>query len=87
MKYTIVFSRSAEKQLEAVPKDDLKKIAKRIDKLQQDPFPLGHEKLSGKEDLYRIRQGNFRVIYSVEGKKLIILILKIGHRREIYRSF
>lgn len=85
MIYSIEFSRSAEKQFADVPRSELKKIAKRIDKLALDPFPPGHEKLKGLDDLYRIRQGDYRILYSIFEAKLIVLIVKIGHRREIYR--
>jgi mRNA interferase RelE/StbE len=83
--YQIELSKSVEKQLEDIPKSDLKKIFQRIDKLSSNPFPSGYEKLKGIEDLYRVRQGDYRVIYSVFEKKLLVLILKIGHRREVYR--
>jgi len=83
--YKVEFSKPAEKQLQDIHGPDLKKIAKKIDKLATDPFMDGSEKLKGSEDLFRIRQGDYRIIYSVFEKKLIILILKIGHRREVYR--
>lgn len=85
MTYTIEFSRAAEKQLLSVQKQDLRKIAQKIDKLSSNPLPSGYEKLKGSEDLYRIRQGDYRIIYTVAEKKLLVLIIKIGHRREIYR--
>jgi len=85
VKYTIEFSRAAEKQFADIPRVELKKLAKRIERLASDPFPPGHEKLKGQEDLYRVRQGDYRVLYSVFERKLLILIVKIGHRREVYR--
>ena len=85
MIYKIEFSKPAEKHLAGIQSADLKKISKKIDKLAADPFPKGSEKLKGGDDLYRIRQGDYRIIYSVFETKLIILVLKIGHRREIYR--
>lgn len=86
MTYKIEFSRMAEKQLDSIPRSDLNKMSKKIEKLALEPFPIGCEKLKGSDDIYRIRQGDYRILYSVFEKKLIILILKIGHRREIYRS-
>ncbi len=68
-----------------IPRDELRKISKRIDKLTVNPFPPGHEKMKGAEDLYRVRQGDYRILYSVLKNKLIVLIIKIGHRREGYR--
>lgn len=85
MTYKIEFSRAAEKRLADLPQVDQKKISKRIDKLASNPFPSGHEKLSGHEDLYRIRQGDYRVLYTVVETKLVVLVVKIGHRREVYR--
>ena len=85
MTYKIEFTRTAEKQLSDVPQVDLKKLARRIDKLAQNPFPPGYEKMKGHDDLYRIRQGDYRVLYSVFEGKLLILVVKIGHRREVYR--
>ena len=86
MKYKVELTRTAEKQLESIPKSDVKKIAKRIDKLVIDPFPNGSEKLKGAEDTYRIRQGDYRILYSVFEKTLVILVFKISHRREVYRD-
>lgn len=86
MIYKIEFTKSAEKQLADFPKTDIKKIAKKIDKLASNPFPPGSKKLEGKEEVYRIRQGDYRILYSVFEKKLIVLVLKIGNRKEIYRK-
>ncbi len=85
MTYKIEFSRTAEKRLADLSQVDQKKISRRIDKLASNPFPPGYEKLSGHEDLYRIRQEDYRVLYTVVEKKLIVLVVKIGHRREVYR--
>ena len=85
MTYKIEFSRAAEDQFSKLPQKESKKIAKRIDKLASDPFPPKCEKLEGEDGIYRVRQGDYRILYSVFEKKLIVLVLKIGHRREIYR--
>lgn len=86
MKYKIEFTRAAEKQIIDIPRIDLKRISNRIDKLAVDPFPSGFEKMQGHENLYRIRQGDYRILYSLFEEKLIVLIVKIGHRREVYRK-
>ena len=85
MTYKIELSRSAQKQISELPHNEIKKIAKRIDKLASNPLPPGHEKLKGQEEIYRIRQGDYRILYSIFEARLLILILKIGHRREVYR--
>jgi len=82
--YKIYIRRSVKKDLLSVSKQDLKRIIKRITLLTQNPRPRGCEKLSGQER-YRIRQGKYRIIYSVQDKELTIWVVKIGHRREVYR--
>jgi len=82
--YKILITDSAVKELEAIPDKDLKKIVLRIRSLAQNPRPQGSQKLSAQER-YRIRMGDYRVVYSIEDKKSEVIIVKIGHRREIYR--
>jgi len=83
-KYKITIKKSAAKELEDIAKKDLRKIIKRIQSLGQNPRPDGSQKLSGKEQ-YRVRPGDYRIVYSIEDQDRIIDIIKIGHRREIYR--
>ncbi len=86
MKYEVEISENAEKSLEKVPKKDRLKIIEKIDALEQDPMPLGSIKLQcHKEALYRIRSGDYRVIYSIKKDILLVLVVEIGHRREVYR--
>ncbi len=85
MTYKIEFENRIEKQLTEIPRNDVKKLIKRIEKLADTPFPAGHEKLQGTENLYRIRQGDYRVLYSVFEDRLVVLVVKVGHRREVYR--
>ena len=85
MTYKIQFSRAAAKELQEIPGSDLKKLSKKIEKLAENPLPPGHEKLKGKDAIYRIRQGDYRILYSIFDKTCVILIVKIGHRREVYR--
>lgn len=84
-KYKIFIKKSAANELENIPKKDLQKIVKRIQSLAENPRPRGSTKLSAKER-YRIRQSNYRIVYSIKDKELAVQIFKIGHRREIYRS-
>lgn len=87
MIYKIVYVSAAQKELDKLPENDFIKILKAINSLSENPFPVGHLKLEGaKEKLYRIRKGNYRVIYSVEKNIITITILKIGHRKDVYRS-
>jgi mRNA interferase RelE/StbE len=83
--YSVVVKRSAERELRAVAKRDLGRVAARIRGLAEDPRPPGSEKLSG-QDRYRLRQGDYRVIYAVDDAQRSVEIVKIGHRREVYRD-
>ena len=71
------------KDLDPIPKPDRRRILKRIQLLAMDPRPMGSKKLAGSE-LYRIRQGSFRMLYSIEDARLIVIVIKIGNRREVY---
>ncbi len=84
--YTISIKPSALKELSKLPKATVKKTEKAIDALALNPRPDGVKKLKGSaEDLYRIRVGDYRIIYSIEDEIKIVDIIKIGHRKEIYR--
>jgi mRNA interferase RelE/StbE len=87
VKYKIIFTTAAKKDLDGIPKSDISKIVKRTEKLALDPFPNGYESVKGSENTYRIRQGDYRILYTLFEKTLIILVLKIGHRREVYRDY
>ena len=84
-RYSIEISRSAEKQLEKLDPDDQRRVARAMLALAGDPYPQGSRKLTGYDDVFRIRVGRYRILYSVSGKKLIIIILKIGDRKDAYR--
>lgn len=82
--YKLLIKPSAAKELEVLPQKDRQRIVTRIHSLLNDPRPPGCEKLSG-HDLYRLRQGNYRVLYTVHDVDLVVVIITIGHRREVYR--
>ena len=83
-RYELVFRKSVAKDLRPLPKADVKRVMERIRALADDPRPAGCEKLSGQER-YRVRQGIYRIIYEVEDARLIVLVVKVGHRRDVYR--
>ena len=83
--YKIVIKQSVAKDLRPIPNKDVKHILQRIEQLAQDPRPPGSEKLSG-EEKYRVRQGNYRILYRIEDEILTVFIVKIGHRRDVYQS-
>lgn len=82
--YRIEVSLTAEKQLIALERDDQVRVANAIRKLAHDPRPRGCRKLRDYSDVYRIRAGPFRILYSIEKDRLLILVLKIGLRRDVY---
>lgn len=84
MKYSIKITRSAQKDLAKLPIKDYKKAIREINCLSENPRPKGCKKLSGR-DGWRIRIGDFRVIYNIIDSELIVLVIDVGHRREIYR--
>lgn len=84
--YKIEITATAEKSLKKLPKKDLEKVVEAIQVLAISPFPSGCRKLKGEEDVYRVRQGNYRIIYEVIDSKLVVLVLKIGHRKDIYKK-
>jgi mRNA interferase RelE/StbE len=84
--YRIEVSATAEKQIRKLPREDQIRVLRTIRPLAAQPIPPGARKIRGYEDVYRIRVGIYRILYRVQGRRLLIIILKIGHRREISRS-
>jgi mRNA interferase RelE/StbE len=85
-KYKVSIKRSAVKEIEAIPqKKERQRIIRRIGQLAEDPRPPGSKKLSG-NDKYRVRQGCYRIVYSIEDNELIVVVVKVGHRKDIYRG-
>jgi len=82
--YRVYFKESVEKDFIAIPKKDLKRILQRIKILEDNPRPLGCEKLTGRER-YRVRQGRYRIVYSIQDDELTVWIVKVGHRKDVYR--
>jgi len=85
-KYKILIKSSAAKEIERIPaRTDRRWVVERIRRLGDDPRPRGCEKLSG-QDRYRVRQGNYRIIYSINDNRLIVHVVKVGDRKDIYRN-
>ena len=85
-RYSVRLKTSAAKEIEAIePKKVRRQIVERIGQLADDPRPPGCEKLSGRLDRYRVRQGVYRIVYSIEDRALVVYIVKVGHRRDVYR--
>lgn len=83
--YDLLIKRSAAKELEALPTSYRRRIAAKIRSLANDPRPPGVEKLSGAE-WYRLRQGDYRVLFEIDDGKRTVTIVRIGHRRDVYRQ-
>lgn len=83
--FKVFFRASVEKDLQGIPGKDLRRIFHRIEALAENPRPPGCEKLTGQER-YRIRQGNYRVLYSIQDRELTVWVVKIGHRKGIYNT-
>ena len=79
--YELFFKKSVQKDLNVIPKKDLKRILNRIRSLADNPRPPGCEKLTGRER-YRLRQGRYRIIYSIQDDALTVWVIKVGHRRK-----
>jgi mRNA interferase RelE/StbE len=82
--YRLFFKKSVQKDFDAIPKKDLKRILNRIRSLAENPRPPGCEKLTGHER-YRLRQGRYRIVYSIQDDVLTVWVVKVGHRKHIYR--
>ena len=84
-KYRLLIKPSAVKDIEAIPlKRERQRVMERIGKLAEDPRPSGGEKISG-QDKYRVRQGRYRILYAIEDQDLIVQVVKVGHRKDVYR--
>lgn len=82
--YRLVFKKSVSKDLQRLPGKDLARVLQRIEALAEDPRPEGCEKLTAQEK-YRVRQGSYRIIYEIVEQQLVVTVVKVGHRRDIYR--
>jgi len=84
-RFELRFKASVNKDLRGVPAADVRRILDRIEKLRDDPRPPGSQKL-GDSELHRVRQGIYRIVYSIDDDRVVIVVIRIGHRREVYRS-
>ena len=86
MYYTIVFEPAAERNIASLPSNERKRIRHRIDMLAHNPRPSGVTKLRGMLNRWCVRVGNYRIIYEIHGDRLVVLVVRIQHRREVYRK-
>ena len=83
--YAMTFARSARRELETLDASVVRRVIPKVEGLAQDPKPSGSRKLQGAQNLWRIRIGDYRVIYSVDDRQRVVDIVRIRHRREVYR--
>ncbi len=83
--YRIVWKRSAERELRKLPKETIRQIWDLVSLLEDDPFPQGVKKMIGTESVYRLRHGDYRLVYRVDQGLPEIEIILVGHRRDVYR--
>jgi mRNA interferase RelE/StbE len=83
--FKVVLKKTVAKDLRSIPKGDAEKILKRINALAHDPRPVGSEKLTNQER-YRIRQGIYRILYEIQDVELVIVVVKVGNRGDVYRK-
>ena len=86
MSYKIVFDRPAEKQFRRLPTEVRQALARRVSALAEDPRPPDSRKLEGTEDCYRLRQGDYRLVYTILEDRIVVLVLRVGHRGDVYRG-
>ena len=83
--YRIEFTRSAEKDLRKIDRSRISAILRKIEQLQFNPRPDGSKKLAGADRTYRVRVGDYRVVYEVEDDVLLVLVIRVAHRKDVYR--
>ena len=86
MSYRIVFDRSAEKDFRRLPNEVRQALARSVSALAEDPHPADSRKLAGTDNCYRLRQGDYRLVYTVLEDRVVVLILRVGHRGDVYRD-
>ena len=84
--YSVLFKSSADKALQKLPEKVQRRIALAASELADDPRPAGCVKLEGEDNLWRIRVGDYRIVYTIEDKKLIVLVVRVAHRKDVYRG-
>jgi mRNA interferase RelE/StbE len=84
-RYELRFKPSVAKDLRGIPKADVRRLLNRIGALRDAPRAPGWEKLAGGDELYRVRQGTYRIVYAIHDERIVVEVIRVGHRREVYR--
>ena len=85
-RYSVVTAPAVDKQLSRLPRSIQRRLVETIEGLESNPRPHGAKKLEGHDNLWRVRVGNYRIIYTLEDERLLVLVVKIGHRGDVYRG-
>ena len=85
MKYTVIISRTSQKVINRLDGDMYSRIIRKLETIEDNPRPVGIEKLAGQDNLYRVRVGDWRIVYAIQDRNLVILVVKVAHRKEVYR--
>lgn len=85
-KYRVVFAKAADRQLRKLPERLQQRLVRAAELLEDDPRPPGAKKLQGAENLWRVRVGDYRILYEIQNTKLIVLVIRLAHRKDIYRK-
>ncbi len=85
MSYAVQFTPRAHRDFAALDRNVQRRLTPHINRLAENPFPPGYKRLHADEPFFRLRVGDYRMIYQVEGKRLTVIIVKVGHRRDVYR--
>ena len=83
--YKLIWKSSAERELRQLPKETIAKLLFLAESLVINPFPSGVKKMQGAQNTYRVRSGNYRLIYEVKGNELLIQVIRVGHRQDVYK--
>ncbi len=83
--YSVLVDGRAQKEIANLEKDAQRRIVTKIESLAKNPRPNGVDKLEGNDELYRVRVGDYRIIYQIRDRELIVLVVRVGHRREVYK--
>jgi len=85
MEYRVLILPRAQRQIKSLPFQTRNRVNEAIDSLEKNPRPAGVKKLKGTEEFYRLRVGDYRIIYAIQDKELLVIVVSAGHRRDIYR--
>lgn len=86
MAYEIEFTRAAVKAFDKLQVKDRRRLSDALDELERDPHSQGSRKIAGSEGLFRVRVGDYRIVYRVEEEQLVVLVVRLGHRKDVYRG-